>query len=125
MTKEEKIIYGFGVLLVSYIVYKHFQKPPTVLVKGSDKSAPDQVQYSTGKEKMFNANGELVDVKNEKQDIFISPTNSIPNQYTQGIGLDIYKNASGTVYNLKTTCNKDMVAKNQAIGLDLPKIPQN
>lgn len=127
MTNKKKILYYAGAVLVGYYLYRYFSKPKSVLVKGSDKSTPDQVQYSTGKEKLLNANGEYVNVKTP---IYIKPKNSIPNVYDRGIGQDVnftggYKYATGFAEDLQSQCAAKTVKSNQSRLTELPKIPQN
>lgn len=127
MTNKKKILYYAGAVLVGYYLYRYFSKPKSVLVKGSDKSSPDQVQYSTGKEKLLNANGEYVNVKTP---IYIKPKNSIPNVYDRGIGQDVnfsggFRYANGSSENLQSQCSPYKVKSSQPTLTELPKLPQN
>ena len=126
MTSKKKILYGIGAVVLGYYLYRYFKKPKSVLVQGSDKSTPDQVQYSTGKEKLLSASGEL----NVKTPIYIKPQNSIPNVYDRGIGQDVnfsggFRYANGSPENLQTQCSMNKVKTSQATLTELPKIPQN
>ena len=128
MTKTNKVLLVLGAYVVGYMIYKRFKKPPTVLVSGSDKSTPDQVEYSTGKDSFMGSDGSLDNMINLKKPIYIRPTNSIPNVYDRGIGDDVncnggYMNASGFTDNLKYNCKQSNVKALTSTQIDLPKLP--
>lgn len=128
MTNTKKIIlYALGVV-VAYKVYKYYSKPKSVLVKGSDKDLPENVEFNTAKEGMLGSDGSLDGMIGLKKPIYIRPTNSIPNVYDRGIGQ--YVNASGCMNatgfqnDLNYNCNPGNVKKTQLFAkTDIPKLP--
>ena len=128
MTHTKKIIlYALGVV-VAYKVYKYYSKPKSVLVKGSDKDLPENVEFNTAKEGMLGSDGSLDGMIGLKKPIYIRPINSIPNVYDRGIGQ--YVNASGCMNatgfqdDLNYNCNPGNVKKSQLSSkTDIPKLP--
>lgn len=128
MTNTKKIIlYALGVV-VAYKVYKYYSKPKSVLVKGSDKDLPENVEFNTAKEGMLGSDGSLDGMIGLKKPIYIRPINSIPNVYDRGIGQ--YVNASGCMNatgfqdDLVSNCNPGNVKKSQlSAKTDIPKLP--
>ena len=130
MTNTKKILLYAGAVIVGYHLWKHYSKPKSVLVKGSDADTPEKVEYSTGKEGMLGSDGTLDTMINLKKPIYLRPQNSIPNVYDRGIGQYVncsggYMNAMGFHENLATACNAQNVKKMGATNIDLPVIPQN
>jgi hypothetical protein len=130
MTNTKKILLYAGAVIVGYHLWKHYSKPKSVLVKGSDADTPEKVEYSTGKEGMLGSDGTLDTMINLKKPIYIRPTNSIPNVYDRGIGQYVncsggYMNAMGFHENLATACNAQNVKKMGNTSIELPVIPQN
>lgn len=130
MTKTNKVLLVLGAYAIGYFIWKKFKKPPTVLVSGSDKSTPNEVEYATGKESFMGSDGSLDDMINLKKPIYLRPTNLIPNVYDRGIGS--YVNCSGGSNNekyvgfiddLKTNCNPSNVKILSKDQIDLPKLP--
>ena len=128
MTNTKKIIlYALGVV-VAYKVYKYYSKPKSVLVKGSDKDLPENVEFNTAKEGMLGSDGSLDGMIGLKKPIYIRPTNSIPNVYDRGIGQYVncngYMNATGFQDDLNYNCNPGNVKKTQfSAKTDIPKLP--
>jgi hypothetical protein len=128
MTKIGKLLlYAVGAV-VAYKVYKYYSKPKSVLVKGSDKDLPENVEFNTAKEGMLGSDGSLDGMIGLKKPIYIRPTNSIPNVYDRGIGQ--YVNASGCMNatgfkdDLNYNCNpgNNRIAQSSA-KTEIPKLP--
>lgn len=129
MTKKGKLLllYAIGAV-VAYKVYKYYSKPKSVLVKGSDKDLPENVEFNTAKEGMLGSDGSLDGMIGLKKPIYIRPINSIPNVYDRGIGQ--YVNASGCMNatgfqdDLNYNCNPGNNRKSQSSAqIDIPKLP--
>lgn len=128
MTKRNKVLLVLGAYAIGYFIWKYYKKPPSVLISGSDKSTPNEVEYSTAKDSFMGSDGSLDDMIYLKKPIYIRPTNSIPNVYDRGIGDNVncnggYMNAIGFTDNLKSNCNQTNVKSQSSNQIDLPKLP--
>lgn len=129
MTKTGKLLLLYAVgAVVAYKVYKYYSKPKSVLVKGSDKDLPENVEFNTAKEGMLGSDGSLDGMIGLKKPIYIRPTNSIPNVYDRGIGQYVncggYMNATGFQDDLKYNCNPNTVKNLQSSSItEIPKLP--